>query len=85
MTSKRHEARDVAQAARRMARALVRRAEVGDTEALRELIETQHAVTQAITEAGAALYATGYYSYTDLANELGITRQAARQRFRFRP
>jgi hypothetical protein len=77
----RHEARDVAQAARRMIRALVRRAGAGDTEALRELVETQRMIGEAIVDAGAAAYATGHYSYTDLAQELGITRQAARQRF----
>lgn len=77
----RHEARDVAQAARRMIRALVRRAGTGDTEALRELVETQAMLSQAIIDAGAAAYATGHYSYTDLAGELGISRQAARQRF----
>jgi hypothetical protein len=77
----RHEARDVAQAARRMVRALVRRAGTGDTEAIRELVETQRMIGEAIVEAGAAAYATGHYSYTDLAGELGISRQAARQRF----
>lgn len=77
----RHEARDVAQGARRMIRALVRRAGEGDTEALRELVETQAMLAGAIQEAGAAAYATGHYSFTDLAGELGISRQAARQRF----
>lgn len=77
----RHEARDVAQAARRMIRALVRRAGTGDTEALRELVETQRVLAEAIQAAGAAAYATGHYSYADLAGELGISRQAARQRF----
>lgn len=81
----RHEARDVAQAARRMIRALVRRAGTGDTEALRELVETQRMIAQAIQEAGQAAYATGHYSYSDLAGELGISRQAARKRFTVKP
>lgn len=79
--SSRHEARDVAQASRRMIRALVKRSSTGDTEALRELVETQRFLAQAIQDAGAAAYATGHYSYSDLAGELGISRQAARQRF----
>jgi hypothetical protein len=76
----RPEAPEVGQAARRFVRALVARAEEGDTEAIEQLVETQHETTQAITAAGQALSRAGY-SYTDLARLLGVTRQAARQRF----
>lgn len=76
----RPEAPEVGQAARRFVRALVKRAEEGDTEAIEQLVETQHETTQAITAAGQALSRAGY-SYTDLARVLGTTRQAARQRF----
>lgn len=77
----RHESRDVASAVRRMLRALVRRAGEGDTEALVELHRLEVAASEATTSAGAALHASGHYSYTDLAKELGVSRQAARQRF----
>lgn len=76
----RPECPEVGQAARRMVRALVKRAEEGDTEAIEQLVETQHETTQAITAAGRALHAAGY-SYTDLGRVVGSTRQAAQQRF----
>lgn len=77
----RPEAPEVGQAARRFVRSLVVRAEEGDTEAIEQLVETQHEVTQAITAAGAALHEVAGYSYTELAQVLGTSRQAARQRF----
>lgn len=77
----RPECPEVGSAARRMVRALVARAEEGDTEAIEQLVETQHATTQAITAAGRALHETAGYSYTELGQVLGTTRQAARQRF----
>lgn len=80
----RPECPEVGSAARRMVRALVKRAEEGDTEAIEQLVETQHEVTQAITAAGQALHSVGGYSYTELAQVLGTTRQAARQRFAIR-
>ena len=76
-----YESSDVAEAAKRMLRALVKRAGAGDTEALRELADMTGFLSEAITDAGRAAYATGFYSYGELAGELGITRQAARQRF----
>lgn len=77
----RPECPEVGSAARRMVRALVKRAEEGDTEAIEQLVETQHATTQAITEAGAALHEVAGYSFTELGQVLGTSRQAARQRF----
>lgn len=77
----RPEAPEVGQAARRFVRALVVRATEGDTEAIEQLVETQHETTQAITAAGHALHEVAGYSYTELAQVLGVTRQAARERF----
>lgn len=83
MTKKRkdYEARDVAQAAARMVRGLVRRAGTGDQEALYELARLQVVVKRAVDEAGARMHLEAGYDYTSLGVELGITRQAARQRF----
>lgn len=78
---RRHEAADVAGMARRGMRALVNRAAEGDTLALSELVELQAVLQDAITTAGQVLHAGHGYSYTLLAAELGVSRQAARQRF----
>lgn len=59
---------------------LARRAAEGDVQALQELVSLQATLQEAITEAGQAMHERGY-SYTYLGTELGITRQAARQRF----
>lgn len=77
----RHEASDVAGMARRGMRALVNRAAEGDTFALTELVALQAVLQEAITTAGQVLHAGHDYSYTHLAAELGVSRQAARQRF----
>jgi hypothetical protein len=81
MSRHKHEARDLAGMLRRMMRALVRRAGEGDDRALVELVALQAELAAAITDAGAALYVRGDMSYTDIAGELGVSRQAARQRF----
>lgn len=75
------EAADIAAMLERMMRAMVRRAGEGDLEALRELHRLQGVIGEKVTEAGGAAYATGHYSWTDIAGEVGMTRQAARQRF----
>lgn len=91
MTSKRvkrdHESPEIGAMAKRMVRALVRRAAAGDTEALEQLAELERDLPVAITTAG-KLMASGErmvkgqgYSYTELGDVLGISRQAARQRF----
>lgn len=77
---RRHESPEVAAAARRFARALAKRAEEGDTEALEGLVALAAEVDQAIGVAARSLHSCGY-SWTDLAGVLGVTRQAARQRF----
>lgn len=78
---RRHESPDVAGMARRGIRALVNRAAEGDTIALTELVALQDVLQEAITTAGQVLHHGHGYSYTLLANELGISRQGARQRF----
>lgn len=64
----------------RVVRALVRRAGDGDTEALEQLIMLDDLLPAAIRDAGAALHRFGY-SYTELGDVAGISRQAARERF----
>lgn len=81
MSRHKHEAKDLAGMLRRMMRALVRRAGEGDDRSLVELVALQAELQEAITQAGARLYARGDMSYTDIAGELGVSRQAARQRF----
>jgi len=78
---RRHEAPEVAAASRRFMRALVRRAAEGDTEALEGLVGLQAVLQECITDAGRALHDEAGYSFTELANVLGISRQGARQRF----
>lgn len=78
---KAYESKDVADAAGRMIRGLVKRAGTGDQEALYHLVQLQMQISDAITEAGARMHVQAEYSYTTLAGELGVTRQAARQRF----
>jgi hypothetical protein len=63
-----------------MIRALARRAADGDTEALEELLALETVLRQSTTEAAQVLHACGY-SWTDIADITGTTRQGARQRF----
>lgn len=65
---------------RRVFRALVRRAGDGDVEALRELVALHDQLRDAITDAGRELHDFGF-SFTYLAAETGVTRQAARKRY----
>lgn len=68
---------------RRVFRALVRRAGDGDVEALRELVALQDQLREAITDAGRAMHDDAGFSFTYLAAETGVTRQAARKRYGF--
>lgn len=66
----------------RVLRALVRRAEAGDLEALEQLQRLQREAEAALVAAARAAHgAPGHYSWTEIAYALGVTRQAARQRF----
>ena len=67
---------------RRMQRALVRRAREGDTTALEALARLERSGSAATTVALAAAHtsAGGFYSYSELADVAGSTRQAVQQR-----
>lgn len=66
----------------RVLRSLVRRAEAGDIAALAELEVIDRAVMEASQAAARGLIAgPGRYSWGEVGRELGVTRQAARQRF----
>lgn len=77
---RKYEAPEVGAAARRFARALARRAGEGDTEAIEQLVELRTEVDRQLGEAARGLVAAGY-SWTEVADVLGVSRQAARQRF----
>jgi DNA-directed RNA polymerase specialized sigma24 family protein len=64
----------------RVLRAHGRRVAEGDIEALTELSTLSAQLDQAITEAITGLRATGY-SWSEIAARLGITKQAAHQRW----
>lgn len=75
----RHEAPEVGSAAKRMIRALVRRAGEGDTEALEQLRQLDELTTQAVSDALRQMNNFGY-SWAELARVTGTTRQACSQR-----
>ncbi|MBQ0894666.1 hypothetical protein KBX37_16430 [Micromonospora sp. U56] len=70
--------------ARRIIRAHGRRVATGDVEALRDLTALSSVIDQAITEAVIGLREFGY-SWAEIGSRLGITRQAAQQRWGDRP
>jgi hypothetical protein len=71
---------DYAAFIRRAIRAHGRRVADGDVEALPGLIALADELDQAITTAVTGLRGDGY-SWTEIAARLGVTRQAARQRW----
>lgn len=77
---KEREAPEIGAMAARVLRALVRRAAGGDTEALEQLLQLEEQLPGAIRDAGAGLHRFGY-SFTELGNVAGVSRQAARERF----
>ncbi|MCF0092100.1 hypothetical protein [Micromonospora sp. MH99] len=66
--------------ARRIIRAHGRRVATGDVEALRDLIALSSVIDEAIGEAVIGLRAFGY-SWAEIGSRLGISRQAAQQRW----
>jgi hypothetical protein len=66
--------------ARRIIRAYGRRVAEGDVEALPELIQLSASVDEAITNAVKGLRSYGY-SWTEIADRVGMSRQAAQQRW----
>jgi hypothetical protein len=71
---------DYAAFARRIVAAHGRRIAAGDVERLRDLVALAEEVDHATTVAVAGLRRVGY-SWTEIATRLGITRQAAQQRW----
>jgi hypothetical protein len=65
---------------RRVITAYSRRVAAGDVEALHDLVTLSDQLDTAIAHAVLGLRAFGY-SWADIANRLGITRQAAQQRW----
>ena len=75
------ETADFARMMIRMTRAYTRRVAAGDLASLPLLAGLRDEVDRAIGVAVVELYTRHEYSWTDVGRELGITRQAARQRF----
>jgi hypothetical protein len=71
---------DYAAFTRRIIAAHGRRIAAGDIERLRDLVTLAEEVDHATTVAVTGLRRTGF-SWTEIANRLGITRQAAQQRW----
>jgi hypothetical protein len=65
---------------RRIIRAYARRIASGDVEALRDMVGLAGLLDDAISEAVTGLHKTGY-SWEQIADRLGITRQAAYKRW----
>ena len=78
--AKHREADELGAFVQRMFRALVRRAADGDLLAVEVLADLQRSCAESTREAGEAAWKSGY-SYTQVGDALGITRQGARQRF----
>ncbi|MET8118823.1 hypothetical protein [Micromonospora sp. NPDC005291] len=70
--------------ARRIIRAHGRRVATGDVEALRDLVALSSVIDDAIGEAVIGLRAFGY-SWAEIGSRLGISRQAAQQRWGDKP
>lgn len=65
---------------RRMLQSLVRRASSGDLFALEALANIRRAMPGYVAQAAAGAHdGEAHYSWTEIAAELGITRQGARQ------
>ncbi len=75
------EAAEYASFLARCVRALGRRAESGDVEALKELVSLRRTVTQTRDLAAVALHDKQGWSWGEVALALGISRQAAQQRW----
>ena len=65
---------------RRVLRAHGRRVAAGDVEALTDLVALAEDIDRAVAEAVSGLRGFGY-SWADIAARLGVTRQAAQQRW----
>jgi hypothetical protein len=80
------ENREFAGFCRRIIRAHARRVANGDVEALTDLVALSAAIDDAITDAVLGLRAEPFhYSWSEIASRLGITKQAAQQRWGGKP
>lgn len=75
------EAFEVADAAARMIRALARRAEAGDLEALHCLAQLRPLVGEAMGTAATGLRVNHGYTWGELGRVMSMTKQAAQQRW----
>lgn len=76
----RHESPELGDAAFRMMRGLARRAGDGDMEGLEQLARLEHELREQTAAAVAGMRLRGY-SWAYIGNVLGVTRQAAQERF----
>lgn len=67
-------------AVRRFVRSLAKRCAEGDDVAFEQLVEARRAIDEALGDAARAMHGFGY-SWTEIGDRLGTTRQNARQRF----
>jgi hypothetical protein len=82
MAAKRYrETSEYAAFVRRVVRAYGRRVSDKDIEALGEMAAVQRELDTAMRAAVAQLQGSGDYSWADIGRVLGITRQAAQQRY----
>lgn len=81
---RRHESPAIGAAVRRQIEGLSRRTVEGDTEALEELAKVDEVLERAIFAGARSLYRFGY-TWAIVGECLGITRQAASERFRKPP
>lgn len=72
---------DYVKFARRVLRGLARRVADGDVEALPEMVELHTELNSMIHHSVHALRDTYDYSWAEIADRVGITRQAAQQRW----
>lgn len=81
MSGSTYESPDIAAMMKRMARAMVKRAQEGDLEAVKCVAEVERAVRDAVVDAArAAHYGPFAYSWGEIARDLGVTRQAVQKR-----
>ena len=80
-SSSRYETTDYLAMLRRMTRALGRRLAAGDPSDLAEAVKLQRELDDVIRASVQAMREETGYSWQQLADELGCTRQAAQQRY----
>ena len=81
-TRKTYESPDMSAMIQRVSRGLVRRAANGDLEALRALYDCETAIHTALADAALEAHdGSFHYSWNQIGEQLGLTRQAVQQRF----